>query len=172
MSTVIIRILGTVGALLTEYGLLYFYFITNMEKPPYRMKIIYKIASILSIILPLILFLYFDEPLPINKIKFSWIFIILGSLAIFFVGIDSYLNSKPSIENDVILEKTNQTVSFERIPQYTTQKLATNEKSYIELTKISTEYIDKKTGIKAKSYSYTEKRYTVYLNEGKIAVKY
>ena len=49
-----------------------------------------------------------------------------------------------------------------------------NENSYIELTKISTDYINKEMKPKAKGYSYTEteERYTLYLNESQTTVKY
>lgn len=49
-----------------------------------------------------------------------------------------------------------------------------NEDSYIELTKISTDYINKEMKPEAKGYSFTEteEKYILYLNESQTTVKY
>lgn len=49
-----------------------------------------------------------------------------------------------------------------------------NEDSYIELTKISTDYINKEMKPEAKEYSFTEteEKYTLYINESQTTVKY
>lgn len=49
-----------------------------------------------------------------------------------------------------------------------------NEDSYIELTKISTDYINKEMNPEAKGYSFTEteEKYTLYINESQTTVKY